>query len=520
MLEKHFQSFARNIVGQYQFFHTPYGKMPLLYADWIASGRMYAPIEDFLRKKVLPFVGNTHTETSVTGTSMTLAYDQSRKIIKKHVNANAKDVLIFAGSGMTGAINKLQRILGLKVPERLKSYLDTPALYATTEQSWAHTEENRDAPFDIPAQNRPIVFITHMEHHSNHTSWLETIADVEMINADEQGLVDLAHFDTLLEQYQDRKWKIASVTACSNVTGIETPYFDIAEKIHTYGGYCFVDFACSAPYVDIDMHPANRPEASLDAIFISPHKFLGGPGTAGLVIFNSDLYQNRAPDCPGGGTVTYTNPWRYHEYIADIEAREDGGTPPFLQSIKTAMAIKLKEAMGTENIRQREHYLVQKFITALQKMPSVQVLAANHQNRLGVVSFYIENMHFNLVVKLLNDRFGVQMRGGCACAGTYGHYLLNIDEQISYSILDKIHAGDFRTKPGWVRASLHPTMSNAELDFLIDAIEMISIYGNEWAKDYTYKPKQNSYFFNGKMEETISEANIVEKWFENCLKTS
>lgn len=250
---------------------------------------------------------------------MTLSYMKAKKIIKQHVRANENDAIIGTGSGMTGAMLKLQRMLGFKVPSRLRKFLK------------------------IPDEQRPIVFITHMEHHSNHTTWLETIADVEIIDADENGLVDPGSLEHLLEKYSDRKIKIASVTSCSNVTGIFTPYHKIAEIMHRYNGWCFVDFACSAPYININMHPLN-PLEKLDAIFFSPHKFLGGPGSSGILIFDRNLYDSHfSPDQPGGGTVKWTNPWGEHSFYEDVELREDGGTPPFLQTIKAALAVKLKE---------------------------------------------------------------------------------------------------------------------------------------------------------------------------------
>ena len=333
LMEEYFAPFRRNVIGHQQSFDSPFGEKEMIYADWTASGRAYQPIEECLQKEIMPFVANTHTETTVTGTMMSRAYSVARSIVKRHVNADSEDVLVFCGSGMTGAVNKLQRILGMRIPERMMDYVEEGPL------------------FDEAL--RPVVFVTQMEHHSNHISWLETIATVEIIECGRNGNVDLDCFRRLLEQFKHRKHKIAAVTACSNVTGIQTPYPAIAKMIHEYGGYCFVDFACSAPYVTIDMHPAEE-GAHLDAIYFSPHKFLGGPGTPGVLIFNKGLYKNSIPDQPGGGTVLYTNPWKVREYVEDIEQREDGGTPPFLQGIKAAMCIRLKEKMGVENMLKRE----------------------------------------------------------------------------------------------------------------------------------------------------------------------
>lgn len=483
-LEKYFLPFRNNIVGIDQSFKSHLGTKNIIYTDWTASGRLYRPIEDKMLHDFGPFVANTHTETNITGTAMTKAYHEARKIIKTHVNAHNSDVLICCDHGMTGAVNKLQRILGLKIPENLKPYTQ------------------------IPDALRPIVFVTHMEHHSNQTSWLETIAEVVVVPPNDEGLVCLESFEKAVLSYKDHPIKIAAVTSCSNVTGIRTPYHKIAKLMHRYNGFCFVDFACSAPYIHIDMHPEDEGE-HLDAIYFSPHKFLGGPGTSGVLIFNGELYKNQVPDNPGGGTVSWTNPWGTHKYFDDIETREDGGTPGFLQTIRTALAIRLKEKMGVENILQREEELLEIAFEKLNKIPNVKILAPQHQHRLPVISFYIDEMHFNLGVKLLNDRFGIQTRGGCSCAGTYGHYLLHVDEQTSRDITCEINEGNLSHKPGWLRMSLHPTTTTTELIFACDAIKELAENFKSWAEDYQYDPKTNEY------TQKLEQENIeVEKWFE------
>lgn len=484
-LELYFHQFRKNIIGIDQEFETPFGKKKIIYTDWTASGRLYRPIEEKLMNDFGPFVANTHTETSVTGTAMTMAYHQSKHIIKKHVNATEDDVLINTGTGMTGVVNKFQRILGLRIPENLKEYTN------------------------IPVELKPIVFISHMEHHSNQTSWLETIADVVVIPADEKGLFSIENLKNLIHQYQNRSFKIASITSCSNVTGIKTPYHEVAKLMHQNHGVCFVDFACSGPYVAIDMHPQD-PESYLDAIFFSPHKFLGGPGTSGVLIFNKNLYKNSVPDCPGGGTVSWTNPWGEHKYIDNIEDREDGGTPGFLQVIKTALAIQLKEKMGVSNILKREHELVSYIFEALNNNSNIVLLAEENQDRLGVISFYIKDLHFNLGVKLLNDKFGIQTRGGCSCAGTYGHYLLHVDQETSNDLVCQITSGDLIKKPGWIRMSIHPTTTTEEIKFVCDSIKELASNHSEWEKEYVYNGKSNEFLHKNATE---TEKVMVTSWF-------
>jgi selenocysteine lyase/cysteine desulfurase len=485
-LEQYFQQFRKNIIGIDQEFVSPYGKQKIIYTDWTASGRLYRPIEEKMMNEFGPFVANTHTETTVSGTAMTMAYHKARNIIKQHLNASEDDVLITDGTGMTGVVNKFQRILGLKIPENLKDFIN------------------------IPAEKKPVVFISHMEHHSNQTSWLETIADVEVIPSCEEGLFSVDNLKILLEKYKDRSFKIASITSCSNVTGIKTPYHEVAKLMHENNGLCFVDFACSGPYVEIDMHPED-PESFLDAIFFSPHKFLGGPGTSGVLVFNKKLYQNLIPDNPGGGTVSWTNPWGEHKYIDNIEDREDGGTPGFLQVIKTALAIQLKEKMGIANILKREHEIVDYVFSNLGNIPNIKILAAQHQDRLGVISFYIDELHFNLGVKLLNDKFGIQTRGGCSCAGTYGHFLLHVDQETSHQLISEITLGDLIRKPGWIRMSIHPTTTNEEIEFVCESIKALASNHKDWSNDYNYDKNTNEFIHKNAL---TFEKELVEKWFK------
>ncbi|UCH64976.1 MAG: aminotransferase class V-fold PLP-dependent enzyme [Ignavibacterium sp.] len=485
-LEEYFNPFRDNTIGINKTFISPYGEKRIVYADWIASGRLYEPIEKKICEVFGPMVGNTHSESSETGTSMTHSYHEAHYIIKDHCNASKDDVIITAGSGMTGMIVKFQRILGLKVPEQLVDFLT------------------------LPDELRPVVFITHMEHHSNQTTWLETIADVIVISANEEGLCDLNDLELQLERHRNRKLKIGTFTACSNVTGISPPIYELAKIMHKHGGYCFVDVACSAPYEEINMHPGD-PEEKLDAIFFSPHKFLGGPGSSGVMIFDSQLYHNQVPDLPGGGTVDWTNPWGQHKFVSNIELREDGGTPAFLQAIRAALAIQLKEEMGVENLQLREKELVKIAFEEMRKIPGLHILADNIEKRLGAISFYVDDIHYNLIVKLLNDRYGVQVRGGCSCAGTYGHYLLHVSPIRSKRITEMIDHGDLSEKPGWVRMSIHPTMTNSELHYIIDAIKEIVVNVGEWQKDYDYVLDKNEFFHKSN---DGRDAEKVKEWFK------
>ncbi|MCF8368902.1 MAG: aminotransferase class V-fold PLP-dependent enzyme [Bacteroidales bacterium] len=486
-MEEYFLKFRKDTIGNELNFTTPYGSKKMIYADWIASGRLYGPIEDKIKNTFGPYIGNTHTETSETGTLMTKAYHYAQKKIKEHVNAAPTDVILTTGFGMTGVVNKFQRILGLK-----------------------HCAMLRDGNC-LKEKERPVVFISHMEHHSNHTSWFETMTDVVVIPPGDGLLFSLENLREELNKYNEREIKIGAFTACSNVTGVHTPIHEIAKTMHEFGGYCFVDYAASAPYVDIDMHPLDDPMKKLDAIFFSPHKFLGGPGSSGVLIFCSSLYKNPTPDNPGGGTVDWTNPWGEYKYIDDIEIREDGGTPGFLQAIRTALSIELKKQMGTENIHKREQQLLRLAFDELRKIDGLHILADNVEDRLGVISFYIDGIHYNLLVKLLNDLYGIQVRGGCACAGTYGHYLLDVTYEDSHEITKRISSGDLSVKPGWVRLSLHPTMTFEELNLFFEALKDISQNIGKLKPDYIYNKKTNEYRHKNEPED---KTDLITEWFK------
>lgn len=484
-LEHYFQEFANGVIGQNYKFKSVCGEQELLYADWIASGRLYQPIEDIMQQKIGPMVANTHSFSSETGKASTYAYRHARSIIKEHVNANEDDVLVTGNTGMTGVLAHFMRIIGFRFPDaKLKKA-------------------------SLPEHERPVVFISHMEHHSNHVPWMETIADVVILECNDQQLICPDKLKEALERYKNRITKIGSFTACSNVTGIISPYQELAKIMHQHGGYCFIDFAASAPYVDIDMHPED-PEARLDAVFFSPHKFLGGPGTCGVLVFNKHLYKATCPDVPGGGNVQWTNPWGEYAYFKDIEVKEDGGTPGFLQVMRTALAMRLKNKMNTRKIEEREEELLSLCFKELKKIPNVFILGNTDVKRIGCISFGIKNVHYNLIVRLLNDRFGIQVRGGWSCASTYGHYLFHYNEETSEDMVKDLNEKDLTEKPGWVRLSLHPITTNKEALFICDAIKQVAEHYKTWGEDYTYNKSNNEFEHKDKDTEIIKK---VKDWF-------
>ena len=467
-----------SVIGDDEAVAGPFGIRRVTYADYTASGRALSFIEDYLRDAVLPLYANTHTESSGTGLQTTRFREEARRIIRDGVGGSDEHAVIFCGSGMTAAVNKLVDVLQLRIP--------------------ADLDDRYGLTGHIPPAERPVVFIGPYEHHSNELPWRESIADVVTIGEDQDGRIDLASLEHSLDAYADRPLRIGAFSAASNVTGILSDTRAISVLLHRHGALSLWDFAAAAPYVEVEMEPhreGSEPgDAALDykdAVVLSPHKFIGGPGTPGVLVARRELFRNRVPAAPGGGTVAYVNPFE-HVYLEDPEHREEGGTPAIVESIRAGLAFQLKERVGVDAIREHEEDFIDRAIGAWRDEPSIQILGNPALPRLSIVSFTIRHddryLHHNLVVALLNDLFGIQSRGGCSCAGPYGHRLLGIDIETSHAFEREISRGCEGIKPGWVRVNFNYFISEAVFDYIVRAVALIARDGWRLTPWYRFEP--------------------------------
>ena len=467
------EQIRQGVIGEGELMDGPFGPRRVTYADYTASGRSLDFIEDFIRDAVLPRYANTHTESSGTGLQTSRLREDARRIIRDAVGGTADDLVIFCGSGATAAVNKLIGILELRIPAGL--------------------DERYQLSARIPEAERPVVFVGPYEHHSNELPWRESIADVVVIGEDADGHIDVADLERELDRYARRPLLIGSFSAASNVTGILTDTGAVAALLHAHGALSFWDYAAAGPYVDIRVSPS-APDAGdhKDAVFLSPHKFPGGPQTPGVLVVRRELVRNAVPTSPGGGTVAFVDPVG-HRYLDDPVAREEGGTPAIIESIRAGLVVALKQAVGTSLIAEREEQLWRHVLRRWADVPQIEILGNQRSRRLSIVSFRIRRgaqyLHHNFVVAVLNDLFGIQARGGCSCAGPYGHRLLAIGAARSHALREEIGHGCDGIKPGWARVNLNYFISPAQADYIAAAVELIAADGYRLLPAYRFDPR-------------------------------
>jgi selenocysteine lyase/cysteine desulfurase len=527
-----FSFLRRELIGADAPIQTPFGNRLMVYADYTASGRCLCFVENYLRQ-LQRIYANSHTEDDISGRSMTQLLKEAEESIKRSVNATETGRIISVGSGATGAIDKLQQIIGVSLPPVTRQLLGTLLGNALGEDKVGIFK-------DYLRENQPIVFVGPYEHHSNEISWRENLATVVPVQLDREGGIDLQHLENLLQNpvYQGRK-RIGSFSAASNVTGRLSPVHEIAMLLHRYDAIACFDYAASAPYVQIDMNPPAGQydgNASLDAIFISPHKFLGGPGSSGVLVFDERLYHRELPPTvSAGGTVDYVGPTQ-QDFITHIEEREKPGTPGVLQVLKAAMVFEVKDNVTTARIEAREHELLEKVFSRWLVNPGIEILGnQDPAKRVGIISFNVKSdsgrggggtsnngesnhghyLHPKFVTTLLNDLFGIQSRAGCSCAGPYGHRLLGIDDQTSEEYRRSVTEGYSGIKPGWCRISVHYVMDDLEVDFLLDAIDFVSRYGGLFLRLYDFDLYDGSW--NSKDDPTSLQRFSLESALEASM---
>jgi selenocysteine lyase/cysteine desulfurase len=473
--ERLIERIRRSVIGDDAVFEGPFGPRRNVYADYTASGRALSFIEDFIRREVLPLYANTHTEASAMGLQTTRLREDARRIIHAAVGGTEDDAVVFCGSGATGAIDKLAQVLGLKLPSALEDRFGIRAA--------------------IPAEQRPVVFIGPYEHHSNELPWRESVADVVTIHEDADGRIDLDHLEDELRAHADRPLKIGSFSAASNVTGIITDTERVAMLLHRYGALSCWDYAAAGPYLPIDMNPSpDLPGGHLaykDAVFISPHKFVGGPGTPGVLVAKRALFANRVPSVPGGGTVLFVTA-DGQNYHPEPAVREEAGTPAIVESIRAGLVFALKEAVGTDEIHRREHGFVARALESWGANPRIKILGNPQLDRLAIVSFGLRHgddlLHAHFAAALLNDLFGIQSRSGCFCAGPYVQRMYEMDQVWGERMEAEIALGHEGAKLAFLRVNFNYFLSEATFQYIVDAVHFVADEGWKLLPLYRFDP--------------------------------
>lgn len=434
----HLARLSAAVIGEGRMIDGGFGPKPLIYADYVASGRALRQVEHFILEEVLPLYANSHTEASTCGAFMTRLRRAGRAAIARLCGADASHAVIFCGNGATAGLNRLVALLGVSGA--------------------------------VARGERPLVLIGPYEHHSNILPWRESGAEVIEIGEAETGGPDLGELERVLRTADPERLVVGAFSALSNVTGILTGVAAVTALLKRYGALSVWDYAGGGPYLPIDMGQG------MDAVVVSPHKFVGGPGASGVLVLRRDAVRETRPSVPGGGTVRFVSPWG-HDYSADVAVREEAGTPNVLGDIRAALAFLVKDAIGQEVMDRRHAALKARALEVWGNCPEIELLGQpQKRHSLPIFSFRIRdmreggNLHPQLVTRMLADLHGIQARGGCACAGPYAHRLLGLDQDHSEALRQAILSGEEMEKPGWTRLNLSVLMSDKKVETILGAV--------------------------------------------------
>ncbi|WP_439123618.1 aminotransferase class V-fold PLP-dependent enzyme [Marivita sp.] len=452
----------------------PFGPKPLVYADYVASGRALDQVEDFIRYKVLPYYANSHTQASYCGSYVTRLREAARSEVARMTGVGAGESVVFTGSGSTAAINRIVALLDIA---------------------------------RLVAQGRRIsVLVGPYEHHSNLLPWRESGGTVIEIPEGASGGPCIDALSRALDEAAGADLVVGTFSAASNVTGIVTDIDAITRLLKSRGALAVWDYGCGAPYMAMDMKSGT--DAAKDAIVFSPHKFPGGPGASGVMIVRNAVVSRCTPSLPGGGTVSFVSPWG-HTYSDRIEAREEAGTPNVIGDIRVALAMLVKEALGQDWLDARQNHLRQRAEAVWSRNPRLQMLGLAQPNALPIFSFRVRDgeggyVHQQFFTRLLSDAAGVQARGGCACAGSYAHRLLHLDQTQSESLKRAISEGCELEKPGWVRLNLSALMTNEKADYVIQSVDALAFSASDYQSGYRADPATARFFPVDLTQETLA----------------
>lgn len=453
-----FAGLRNGLIGKDAKVTGPFGEKTMLYADYVASGRALRQVEELIMAEVLPYYSNSHTEASFCGARMTGLRRDAREFIAQSCGATAEDCVLFTGPGATAGLNRIVHLFGVK---------------------------------QAVLEGRPVqILIGPYEHHSNVLPWRESGAKVVEIPEAANGGPDQEALKAALSGAPADGLVIGAFSAASNVTGVMTNVAEITAILNEYGALCVWDYAGGAPYLPITMRPG--PKARIDALVLSPHKFIGGPGASGITVIRRAACIDATPSQPGGGTVSFVSPWM-HEYSPKLEAREEAGTPNVIGDIRAALAFAVKTAIGQDFIQTRNAEFARRGLDEWNECPQIEILGRSDLPRLPIFSFRLRDgsdgyVHHQLVTRMLSDSFGIQARGGCACAGPYVHRLLDLNQERSDVLMSLIAAGAELEKPGFIRLNFSVLMSDAEVGFILSSVRQLSETAASMATSYRADP--------------------------------